>query len=73
MTILRPKTQSILKTQKTSKKKHKPIKEVLTARSKEGANVAYVPVMNEITIAPMQMVVNQMEATNKFLRKCLAT
>lgn len=44
MTILRPKTQSILRTQKTSKKNHKPIKEVLTARSKEGANVAYVPV-----------------------------
>ena len=57
----------------TSKKKLKPIKQVIIARPKEGTNIAYVPVTNAITIAPMEIMANQMEAANKSSSNFLIT
>ena len=41
----------------TKKKNLKPIKQVIMARPKKGANIAYVPVKNAITIASMENMV----------------
>ncbi|KAJ0100223.1 hypothetical protein Patl1_21621 [Pistacia atlantica] len=44
-------------TKNTRRKKIKPMKQVVIASPKEGANTAYVPVANAITIAPMASMV----------------
>ena len=56
-----------------SKKKLRPIKQVIIARPKEGANIAYVPVANAIAIAAMDNKVNQMEAWNNSSLKSLVS
>ena len=51
----------------------KPIKQVIMARPKEGADIACVPITNAITIAPMEIMANQMEAANKSSSNFLIT
>lgn len=52
-------------THKARRKKVKPMKQVIMASPKEVANIAYVPVTNAMTIAPMEVMVEIKAVTNK--------